>query len=89
MIPYYLRPRPGAPSRQTITPQPTEQRLSIAAEQLRANQRHLQQEFQIGHIAIGCSLSYLDFRFGQLGWRDRHPHIGAWHAAAVSACGPA
>src|SRR4051794_6414795 len=47
MIPYYLRPRPGAPSRQTITPQPTEQRLSIAAEQLRANQRRLQQEFQM------------------------------------------
>ena len=47
MIPYYLRPRPGAPSRQTLTPQPTEQRLSIAAQQLRTNHRHLEQEIQM------------------------------------------
>ncbi|TMJ23152.1 MAG: glutathione S-transferase [Alphaproteobacteria bacterium] len=37
--------------------------------------------FGIGHIAIGCSLSYLDFRFGDLGWRDGHSGIAAWHAA--------
>src|SRR5438046_4189755 len=47
MIPYYLRPRPGAPSRPTITPQPTEQRPSIAAQQLRANHRRLEQEIQM------------------------------------------
>jgi glutathione S-transferase len=35
----------------------------------------------IGHIAIGCSLSYLDFRFTHLGWRNGHPQIVAWHAA--------
>src|SRR4051794_31191601 len=46
MIPYYLRSRPGAPPHPTFTPQPTEQRLSIATEQLRANQRRLQQEIQ-------------------------------------------
>ena len=37
--------------------------------------------FGIGHIAIGCSLSYLDFRFADLGWRSGHPQIAAWHAA--------
>jgi glutathione S-transferase len=36
--------------------------------------------FSIGHIAVGCSLSYLDFRFAHLGWRDNHPQIAAWHA---------
>jgi glutathione S-transferase len=37
--------------------------------------------FGIGHIAIGCSLSYLDFRFAHLDWRKLHPQIAAWHAS--------
>jgi glutathione S-transferase len=34
----------------------------------------------IGHIAIGIALSYLDFRFADLAWRDGHPRLTAWHA---------
>jgi glutathione S-transferase len=34
----------------------------------------------IGHIAIGIALSYLDFRFGNLRWRDGHSRLAAWHA---------
>jgi glutathione S-transferase len=37
--------------------------------------------WSIGHIAIGNALSYLDFRFGDLSWRDGHPRLAAWHAA--------
>jgi glutathione S-transferase len=37
--------------------------------------------FGIGHIAIGCALSYLDFRFASLAWRDAHPALAAWHAS--------
>ena len=36
--------------------------------------------FSVGHIAIGCALSYLDFRFAAEDWRGGHPHIAAWHA---------
>jgi len=36
--------------------------------------------FSIGHIAIGNALSYLDFRFGELNWRDGHPRLAGWHA---------
>ena len=36
--------------------------------------------FGIGHIAIGNALSYLDFRFGELSWRDGHERLAAWHA---------
>lgn len=35
--------------------------------------------FGIGHIAIGCCLSYLDFRFPDLNWRVGHPALAAWH----------
>jgi glutathione S-transferase len=35
--------------------------------------------FDIGHIAIGCALSYLDFRFAKDDWRSGHPAIARWH----------
>jgi glutathione S-transferase len=34
----------------------------------------------IGHIAIGCALCYLDFRFTDQDWRKGHPSLAAWHA---------
>jgi glutathione S-transferase len=37
--------------------------------------------FGIGHIAIGCALSYLDFRYTDEDWRQGHPRIASWHAA--------
>jgi glutathione S-transferase len=37
--------------------------------------------FSIGHVAIGCALSYLDFRFGDEDWRKDRLHIANWHAA--------
>lgn len=35
--------------------------------------------FDLGLIAIGCALSYLDYRFPELSWRDGHPRLAAWH----------
>jgi glutathione S-transferase len=35
--------------------------------------------FGIGHIAVGCALSYADFRFADLDWRAGHPQLAAWH----------
>ena len=32
----------------------------------------------LGTIAFGCALGYLDFRFASLGWRDTRPHATAW-----------
>jgi glutathione S-transferase len=36
--------------------------------------------FAIGHIALGCLLGYLDFRFGALQWREGRPWLAAWGA---------
>lgn len=36
--------------------------------------------FDIGHVTIGCMLSYLDYRFADLDWRAGHPALAAWHA---------
>jgi len=32
----------------------------------------------IGAIAVGCALGYLDFRFGHEPWREAHPRLAAW-----------
>jgi glutathione S-transferase len=38
----------------------------------------------IGHIAIGCALSYIDFRFTEDPWRPTHPKLAAWHATIAA-----
>jgi glutathione S-transferase len=35
--------------------------------------------FNIGHVAIGTALSYLDFRYADEDWRTPHPRIAHWH----------
>ena len=35
----------------------------------------------IGTIAVGCALGYLDFRFAHEPWRAAHPRLAAWFAA--------
>jgi hypothetical protein len=34
----------------------------------------------LGTIAIGCALGYLDFRFASLGWRAASSQLAAWFA---------
>jgi glutathione S-transferase len=69
--------------------QPSEVHLASAAARTAATIDHLEQEaealaatpFGIGHIAIGCALSYLDFRFAEQDWRRHHPRLANWHAS--------
>lgn len=41
----------------------------------------------IGAIALGCALGYLDFRFPHEPWRETHPALATWFAE-VSALPP-
>jgi glutathione S-transferase len=41
----------------------------------------------IGHIALGCALAHIDFRFPEDAWRDGRPALTSWyegHAARAS-----
>jgi len=40
---------------------------------------HLKGPFDLGHAALGCALSYLDFRYGDRDWRPSHPKLSEWH----------
>ena len=68
---------------------PSKTHLESTAARKAAMLAHLEREaealaatpFGIGHIAIGCALSYLDFRYADEDWRKDHLHIANWHAA--------
>ena len=48
---------------------------------LEAQPALLEGRVDIGSIAVGCALWYLDLRFAGFGWRDRFPTIAQWYAA--------
>jgi glutathione S-transferase len=37
----------------------------------------------LADIAVGCALGYLDFRFPDIDWRERHPNLGKLHATLM------
>ena len=37
--------------------------------------------FAIGHVALGCALGYMDFRFDALGWRRHAPRLTQFNEA--------
>lgn len=41
---------------------------------------HLDGPLDMGQIAVGCALGYLDFRHDARGWRTGRPHLAAWEA---------
>lgn len=43
------------------------------------NAAALEGRLDIGTIAIGCALGYLDLRFADLDWRAAHPATAAWY----------
>ena len=56
-------------------------KTAATLDRLEAEAGALESEpFAIGHIAVGCALSYLDFRFPDLAWRAGRPRLAAWHA---------
>lgn len=39
---------------------------------------HLHGPLDMGQIAVGCALGYVDFRHGDRDWRDGRPALAAW-----------
>jgi glutathione S-transferase len=34
--------------------------------------------YSLADVAVGCALSYLDFRFPDIAWRERHPNLAVF-----------
>lgn len=45
---------------------------------------HLSGPLDMSHIAMGCALSYVDFRHGVRNWRDGNDELAGWHATFVT-----
>lgn len=41
---------------------------------------HLSGPADMGQIAVGCALGYLDLRHGEKAWRGGHPALASWYA---------
>ncbi|WP_102224171.1 glutathione S-transferase family protein [Acidimangrovimonas sediminis] len=64
----------------------------VCARKFRAALDHLEaaiggtaaRAFDAGHVSLGVALCYLDFRFGDLGWRTGRPALTEWHAGIAT-----
>lgn len=76
---------------ETLRPQPQQSPETLAAFELKVRNAvaALDREADalaadpvgIGHVAIGCALGYIDFRFADPGWRAGHDRIARWYGA--------
>ena len=51
--------------------------LTRALDLLEEEASGLAEPFTIGSIAVACALGFLDFRFGDFGWRTGRPALAA------------
>jgi len=50
-----------------------------ALDRLEAEADSLGAGLDLGNLCIAIALDYLDFRFGEDGWRQGRPHLAKWH----------
>lgn len=78
---YETQDRPEA----TRSPDWTEAQWQKIARALTALEErwisHLSGPLDLGQIAVGAALGYLDFRHGGRDWRALHPGLASWYAA--------
>jgi glutathione S-transferase len=53
-------------------------KVTAALTELEKHAKAFGDRVDVGTIALGCALGYLDFRFASLGWRDTYPGLAAW-----------
>lgn len=54
------------------------QKFQRALDVLEGEAESLDETVDIGTIALGCALGYLDFRYADEGWRATRPRLAAW-----------
>ena len=54
-------------------------RIATALDDIEANWKTELSSVNCGSIAVGCLLGYLDFRYGDMGWRDSRPNLASFY----------
>jgi glutathione S-transferase len=55
-------------------------RIEAGLDWIEANPKGLEGPINIAHIALGCLVGYLDFRWPERPWRDGRSRLGNWSA---------
>ncbi len=55
-------------------------KINASMAQLETHAASFADRVDIGTIAVGCALGWLDFRFADLGWRNTCPTLAKWFA---------
>ena len=55
-------------------------KVATSLASLEGNTPRLHERIDIGTLSLGCALGYLDLRFADLSWRQRHPNVAHWAA---------
>ena len=55
-------------------------KIATALDRIEAEGIEPVEQPDVGHIAIGCALGYLDFRFAADNWRAGRPKLSGWYA---------
>lgn len=50
-----------------------------ALDQLEREAENFGDSVDIGTVAVACAAGYMDFRYGDEGWRDRRSNLAAWY----------
>ena len=53
--------------------------VSCALDEFERSAGRLHARVDLGSIALGCALGYLDFRYEPLEWRRQHPQLARWY----------
>jgi len=54
-------------------------RIAAALDDLEKNWKSELSSVNCGSIAVACMLGYLDFRYGDMGWRDTRPNLATFY----------
>jgi glutathione S-transferase len=54
------------------------EKVTCALDEFERSAGRLDGRVDLGSIALGCALGYLDFRYASLDWRRRRPKIALW-----------
>lgn len=57
----------------------TRARFTATFDELGANWMDTLAEANAGSISVAVTLAYIDFRLGDIGWRNGRPGLAAWH----------
>lgn len=68
-----------APMRNQAWQEAQMKKIRRALDQMEKEVGALKGSLTIGHVAFGCALGYLDFRFADEAWRNGRKKLAAWY----------